>query len=113
MELMTDILENELKNAVEVKDPQSLHRYVSYLSENIITKQECSEENNSLRSDIKAIIIEMREGFNRVDKRFEDMQHNMDKRFEDMNRRFDMQYRFVTIGFAVLATMMTIYQFLG
>jgi len=44
-----------------------------------------------------------------MDKRFE----TVDKRFEGMNRRFDMMFRFVTVGFVLLATMMSIYQFLG
>jgi hypothetical protein len=65
--------------------------------------------------------------FEAFDKRFETMQHSMDKRFDDVNlrfgvvnrrfddvnRRFDMMFRFVTVGFVVLATLMSIYQFLG
>jgi DNA anti-recombination protein RmuC len=62
-----------------------------------------------------------------MDKRFESLQNSMDKRFDDVNlrfedvnrrfddvnRRFDMMFRFVTVGFVVLATLMSIYQFLG
>ena len=54
-----------------------------------------------------------------MDKRFEETQHGMDRRFEsmdrrfdEMSRRFDMMFRFVSLGFILLATLMSIYQFL-
>ena len=49
--------------------------------------------------------------FEQVDKRFEDMQKYMDKRFEDVNSKFKMMFAFMTIGFTILATMMTIFKF--
>ena len=156
MEAITEVLENELRNAFEVKNEQSLHRYVRLLSENIVSKTRHSEEFESLKNENREILIEIREGFKRMDERFEAvdkrfeviqrsmderfeavdkrfevmqrsmderfkaMQHNMDKRFEavdkrfdDVNRRFDMQFRFTTIGFTLLAVLMTVYQFLG
>jgi hypothetical protein len=151
VEAITEVLENELRNAFEVKNEQSLHRYVRLLSENIVSKARHSEEFESLKSENREILTVIREGFKRmderfeavdkrfeimqhsmddrfeaVDKRFEVMQHNMDKRFEavdkrfeavdkrfdDVNRRFDMQFRFTTIGFTLLAVLMTVYQFL-
>ena len=65
--------------------------------------------------------------FEQVDKRFEEMQKNMDrrfeqvdkrfeqidKRFEDVNSKFTMMFAFMTLGFTILATMMTIFKFLA
>lgn len=75
----------------------------------------------------------MRQGFELMDKRFEQMQHNMDKRFEQADRRFEQvdkrfeqmdrrlesfEGRFnritaiITVGFAAMAVLMSVYQFL-
>ena len=51
--------------------------------------------------------------FEQVDKRFEDMQKYMDKRFEDVNSKFKMMFAFMTLGFTILATMMTVFKFLA
>ena len=58
--------------------------------------------------------------FEQVDKRFEDMQKNMDKRFEqidkrfeDVNSKFTMMFTFMTLGFTILAVMMTVFKFLA
>jgi len=51
--------------------------------------------------------------FEQVDKRFE----QVDKHFESLERHFDkrftMMFSFITIGFVVIATMMSVFQFLG
>jgi len=77
-------------------------------------------DTGSMRSDIQILTESMKQNFERVDKRFEDMLSSMDKRFEavdkrfdDMNKRFTMMFSFVTIGFVVLSTLVTVYQFLG
>ncbi|WP_319476844.1 hypothetical protein [Marispirochaeta aestuarii] len=41
-----------------------------------------------------------------MDQRFESIQSSMDK-------RFDMMFKFMTTGFVILATMMSVYQFLA
>ncbi len=65
-------------------------------------------------------------GFEQSNKRFEDMQKYMDKRFEqvdkrfeqvdkrfeDVNSKFKMMFAFMTLGFTILATMMTVFKFL-
>ncbi len=58
--------------------------------------------------------------FEQVDKRFEEMQTNMnirfeqvDKRFEDINTRFKMMFSFMSMGFTILAVMMTMFRFLN
>lgn len=48
-----------------------------------------------------------------MDNRFHDMQISMDRRFEDMHRRFNGMQWMVGGGVVLLATMMSLYRFLG
>ena len=61
--------------------------------------------------------------FQQVDKRFEDMQHNMDKRFESMDKRFEsLQHNmdkrfnatqwFMGTGFAAVVLVVTLLEYL-
>ena len=53
--------------------------------------------------------------FEQVDKRFEQIDkrfEQVDKRFEDVNSKFKMMFTFMTLGFTILATMMTMFKFL-
>ena len=146
------ILEEELEEAVEVKNRKSLHRYITLLTENITRKEENRMEHTEFQQELIKIdgrfnqmITEVREGFKRMDHRFESMQANMNQRFESIqanmdqrfetmqsnmdhrfeasdrrfevqerqyNKRFSMMFSFITIGFVVLATMMSVFQFL-
>ena len=142
------ILEEELEEAVEVKNRKSLHRYITLLTENIAGKEVNRMEHTEFQRELIKIdgrfnqmITEVREGFNRMDHRFEALQHQMDRRFESVdqrfetmqtnmghrfevsdrhfevmerqfNKRFSMMFSFITIGFVVLATMMSVFQFL-
>ena len=123
MESLAEILEDELKEAVEVKNPKSLHRYILLLSENLIQKKQHQTDIDGIRSDITEVIAVMRERFAAVDKRFEDMQNQMDKRFEGvdkrfedmqryMDRRFSSMQRFMGLGFTVLAVLFTVFQYI-
>ncbi len=158
------ILEEELEEAVEVKNRKSLHRYITLLTRNIAGKEENRMEHTEFQQELLKIdgrfdqlITELREGFKHMDQRFETMQANMDQRFETMqanmnqrfesmqanmnqrfesmqanidnrfeasdrhfevqerqyNKRFSMMFSFITIGFVVLATMMSVFQILG
>ncbi|MEW5946198.1 MAG: hypothetical protein AB1742_08375 [bacterium] len=49
--------------------------------------------------------------FEAVDKRFESMMQYMDSRFEDVNNRFIMLTIFLSVGFAALGTLMTVFQY--
>ena len=126
MESLSEILEGELEQAVEVKDKKSLHRYVTLLTENLALRQRNEREHSEFReaflrleNRMDRIITEMKEGFRRVDERFESLEKRIDerftavdKRFADVDRRFAMMFRFITVGFVVLATMMSVFQFL-
>jgi len=54
------------------------------------------------RSELREILIEMREGFRRVD-----------ERFEDINKRFSSLQWMIALGFSILAVMLTLFRFLG
>jgi flagellar capping protein FliD len=129
VESLGQLLEEELSEAVEVKNPKSFHRFILLLTENLVEKQRHEEVTNEIRSDLKEVIIIMRERFEAVDKRFESVDkrfESVDKRFEDMNKRFeDMNNRFdgmnkrfsglqwaIGLGFTILAIMMTVYQYI-
>ena len=132
------ILEEELEEAVEIKNRKSLHRYIILLTENIAGKEENRMEHTEFQQELIKIdgrfnqmITEVREGFNRMDHRFEAMQqqmdrrsksadqkfeavqHQMDRRFDIVDKRFNRQTAMMSIGFLVITTLITIYRFLG
>lgn len=127
MASIAELLENELKAALEVKNEQSLHNYVLLLVENIVKRDEYMIENGAIRSDIRSIVEAMREGFRRMDERFEAVDKRfeavdkrfeaVDKRFENligqMNSRFTMMFFFMSAGFTILTLLLTLYRFLG
>ncbi|NIA29482.1 MAG: hypothetical protein GWP06_06165 [Actinobacteria bacterium] len=126
MNSIAEILERELEDAFEVKNKESLHRYVVFLAENIVRKSTYDQNIAEFRSDIKVLAETMKLGFESVDKRFEtvekrfesidkrfeDMYRYMDKRFEDMNKRFTMMFTFMNIGFSILIIITILFKFL-
>jgi hypothetical protein len=117
MKELSHILEEELAGAVEVKNRESLHRYIVLLSERMVEQHEHDIKHEQLMSA-------MREGFARMDERFavNDAKFDaMNQRFEDMNQRFedtnkrfgDMNLRFngmqklIGIGFTILGLLIT------
>ena len=93
------ILEEELEEAVEVKNRKSLHRYIILLTENIAGKEENRMEHSEFQQELIKIdgrfnqmITEVREGFKSVDQRFETMQTSIDQRFETMQTSLDQRF---------------------
>lgn len=120
MSEMVDVISSEFEEAMEIKNPKSLHRGIFLLLSSTIPREEHIIEHNDLKSSITAlnhnvelIALRMEEGFKRMDGRFE----ASDIRFETLERHFDkrfaMMFSFITIGFVVMATMMSVFQFLG
>ena len=133
MENLAEVLEHELEQAVQVKDRGSLHRYITLLSENIVSKNTYEINLLEVKNEIKLLAEIMKQGFNSidkrfvavdkrfeavdkrfeaVDKRFEDMYKYMDKRFEDMNKRFTMMFTFMNIGFGIIILLTILFKFL-
>ena len=85
-------IEAEFKEAFPVKNEGALRRAVAMLSENVVDRPTYSRDIADLRSDVRVIAETMKQGFERVDKRFEDVNarfEQVDRRFEDMNTRFE------------------------
>ena len=92
MSAIAEILEQELEEAVEVKNKKSLHRYIVLLAENIVRKESYEKDQNEIRSDIKTLAEIVKQGFERMDKRFEAVDRRfeaVDKRFEAVDKRFE------------------------
>ena len=87
MDAIIEILEQELEEAVEVKDKKSLHRYIVLLTENIVKKESYEKEQLEIKNEIKTLAELMKQGFESMDRRFEALQQQMDVRFEDMTKR--------------------------
>ena len=68
-----------------------------------------------LRKHVNEIRREMHEGFEKVDERFERMDERfekIDERFERMEHRISMIFTFLGVGFTILATLITLFQFM-
>ena len=127
MSEMVDVISSEFEEAMEIKNPKSLHRGIFLLLSSTVPREEHIIEHNDLKSSITAlnhnvelIALRMEEGFKRMDERFEAIDRRFeasDIRFETLERHFDkrfaMMFTFITIGFVVMATMMSVFQFLG
>lgn len=140
MEAIIEVLEHELEEAFEVKNKKSLHRYVILLTENIVKKDNYEKEQLQISSEIQNLTEIVKQGFMRmderfeaIDKRFEDMLHYMDKRFdavdkrfeavdkrfetvdkrfEDMNKKFSMMFTFMNLGMSILVIITILFKFL-
>ncbi len=71
-----------------------------------------------MQQSIAARFEQVDKRFEQIDKRFEEMQQSIaarfeqvDKRFEQIDKRFAMLQWFMGLGFTVLATLMSLYNF--
>lgn len=88
MESFAEVLEQELEDAVEIKNKKSLHRYILLLADNLVREDRFERNIGELKSEVKVIAESVKQGFAHMDKRFE----AMDKRFEDMNQSFTRRF---------------------
>jgi DNA anti-recombination protein RmuC len=128
MSEIVEILESELQDAFEVKNPKSLHRYVVLMVDRFASRSIAEQQNQRFDEILAALhagFTRMDERFAAVDQRFEDMQRQMDerfaavqkqmderfkavdRRFDDMNKRFTMLVTLMSILFTLLAGMIT------
>lgn len=95
-------LEKDLAEAVEVKNRDSLHRYMTRLAEQFSRSGESGSERSEPASgthfgaEISTLLTEIRAINSRIeamqtsmDKRFEELTHSMDKRFGAVDKRFE------------------------
>lgn len=102
MNQLSEQLEQELTDAVEVKNPKSLHRYVELLTQGLVHRDTHETSVDRLIKSIRSVVHEMRVGFKRMDERFESMQHSMDKRFESMQESMDKRFESMDKRFEVV-----------
>ena len=102
MDALASILEEEFALAFEVKDEKALRRSLALLIGGMVAKGEYEKEQNSLSSDVKLLTVEMKEGFKR-----------MDERFEVHDKRFDRITSLLSLGFVTVTVLITVFQFLG
>lgn len=128
------LLESELEAAFEVRDKQSLHRYVVLMVDRFAARageeerharleRKMDEGFAEIKEDVRSIVATMREGFARFDERFEAVDRRfeavdrrfeaVDKRFDDMNKRFNSLVVLMSVFFTVLAGMMTALRIFG
>lgn len=108
LEEYADILEHELKSAVEVKDKDSLHRAVRLIAENTVGRREYDNGIGQLKSDVRLIAERIESMQTQMNQRFE----AVDKRFDDMNGKIRMLNIFLTLGFTIVTTEMMLINFL-
>lgn len=108
---LKDVLDNEkVEELVEVIYDDVYMRLKEEVEERI-EKDEAKEEFNLLRSEIKILAETMKMGFERTDKRFEDLIHYIDKRFEDMNKRISILTWIVSLWLSLLSLITVIFKF--
>ena len=83
-------IENKIKSylessRVEEKAKSDFIDVMRYFQDQI----EFHRQGKADRSELKELIVEMRAGFKAMDKRFDDLIHQMDKRFEAVDKRFE------------------------
>jgi len=109
MNNFAEILEEELGEAVEVKNRKSLHRYITLLVENISQKEATEKQFLELKNEIKIIAELMNQGFENVNKRFEDM----NKRFEDMNKKINLLIWIISLWMSLFTGISVLLKFLS
>lgn len=101
MDALTKAIEGELEKAFPVQDREALHRCSRLISEELVQHHHYNNDIAKIHADIKHIIEKM-------DDRFA----AMDKRFDSIDRRFTHMVRFMTLGFTILAMLLTVFNFL-
>jgi uncharacterized protein (DUF885 family) len=94
MEELSDILEKELKKAVEIRDPDSLHRYVVILTQRLVEQRTHEAAYSTLLDEIRQISVSMQQGFELMEKRFAALDERFAaqlERFNAIDHRFDTQ----------------------
>ncbi len=102
-----DLFLNQLANG----KAETLKPYFYEIIDTVIDEAQELQQRKAESSDLRELIIEVREGFKRmdarfemVDKRFEDLIHYVDKRFEAVDARLNRLYQFMMWMMGVIAT---------
>jgi hypothetical protein len=80
-----DLFLNQLTNG----KAETLKPYFYEIIDTVIDEAQELQQRKAESSDLRELIIEVREGFKRMDARFEDLLRYIDKRFEQIDKRFE------------------------
>jgi DNA repair exonuclease SbcCD ATPase subunit len=80
-----DLFLNQLTNG----KAETLKPYFYEIIDTVIDEAQELQQRKAESSDLRELIIEVREGFKRMDARFEDLLRYIDKRFEQIEKRFE------------------------
>lgn len=80
-----DLFLNQLANG----KAEALKPYFYEIIDTVIDEAQELQQRKAESSDLRELIIEVREGFKRMDARFEDLIRYMDMRFEQVEKRFE------------------------
>ena len=100
MSEMVDVISSEFEEALEVRNPKSLHRGIFLLLSSTINKEEHITEHSGLRDSVDLMGHSMGNGFIRMDEHFK----RMDEKFERMDKLGQQMYRFMIWSFGTAAT---------
>jgi DNA repair exonuclease SbcCD ATPase subunit len=80
-----DLFLHELGNG----KADALKPYLYDIIDSVVDEAQELQQRKAESSDLRELIIEVREGFKRMDTRFEDLLRYIDKRFEQIEKRFE------------------------
>jgi hypothetical protein len=126
---MSDILpivENQLEAWRSTGDRESLHQGMAMLTSAMERRDEAEKrqqkldarhqellaESNILKTELRAMHQRFDDTLHYMDKRFDDTIHHMDRRFESMDKRFNLLTWMIGLGFTVVVTIASLYNFL-
>ena len=101
-----------------VAGPQILERLERIEQELVAQRQELKAQRELMETRFAAVDVrfeDMNKRFEDINKRFEDMNsrfEDINKRFGDMNSRFNGMQWLIGVGFGLIATMVTIFEFI-
>jgi hypothetical protein len=126
---MSDILpivENQLEAWRSTGDRESLHQGMAMLTSAMERRDEAEKrqqkldarhqellaESNILKTELRAMHQRFDDTLHYMNKRFDDTIHHMDRRFESMDKRFNLLTWMIGLGFTVVVTIASLYNFL-
>ena len=99
------LIESELSAAILKSDEEAIKRVSLLLSEKLTKIDEIEEAQEETKSDIRILIEVLKQGFENMNRRFEDLQRYMDK-------RFDMMFKFMSLGFSIITILIVVFKFI-
>ncbi len=91
---LAELIQSDLKAALFNSDEEAIKRFSLLVSERINRIELIEKEQISTKSDIRLLIETVQKGF------------------EDVNRRFEMMFKFMSLGFTVIALLIVVFKFI-